>query len=85
MIVQLHEPRVFDKDQKQWVPVTEDLPRFVIYKQAQNYKQGNIMKSLVLVTPGKMNNQQGQAYTNSGIPKAEAQALFDKKLKGKTK
>lgn len=59
--------------------------QYIVWKQSKNYKLGHIRTSWVFVTPKKMDSQTGQKYATEGIPYDDALALFNKRLKGKTK
>jgi hypothetical protein len=58
---------------------------FVVYKRKENYVRGKMASSLAFVTPRKMSNQEGQKYAREGIPELDAMALFNKKIKGKSR
>lgn len=59
--------------------------QYVVWKESKNYKLGKIRTSWVFVTPKKMDFQSGQKYAKEGLPYDDALALFNKRLKGKTK
>ena len=69
--------------------VEKDNGNFLVYKLCSNYNgnvHGGISKNWRAISPNtRATNTEFQKMVREGMPKAEAETLFSKKLKGKQK